>query len=81
MPAIEILLNGDGKLADVKDKMRPQGNPDSMRVITLDKGMTSGNPSVMIAFELADGTWVACETSVRLFQQAAAAMTGRYGYV
>ena len=46
---------------------------------TLQGGMTSGNPSVGIFAKLPDGNYVFIETSVRLFQMAAAAMTGKYG--
>jgi hypothetical protein len=77
-----VELAGDGAFEFLKDKsIRQQGTGTPIRVATLDQGMQSGNPSVAIAIELADGSYAVAQTSVRLFQQAAAAMTGKYGLV
>lgn len=57
----------------------------AMQVVTKDKGTDQGNPIVVIAFDvqMPDGTvrQVQATTTVRLFQQAAAATIGRYGHV
>ena len=88
MMQMTVNLNGDGAWPDLGDKQTAglliwlignDGPP--IQVCTLDGGMTSGNPSVAIRIDLPDGSVVVAETSVRLFQMAAAAMRGKYGDV
>jgi hypothetical protein len=53
-----------------------------LRVCTLDHGMASGRPSVAVFvdfFRLGRKETVVAQTSVKLFQLAAAAMLGKYG--
>lgn len=55
-----------------------------IHVVTKPRGTVEGNPVVVIAFDaMIDGKRCAVQatTTVRLFQQAAAAMRGRYGDV
>lgn len=78
---IKLDLNGDAAWVDIKDRIIEADYDELIRVATLDKGMKSGAPSVMIAIKMPDGKWVMGQVSVRVFQQAAAAMVGKYGYV
>jgi hypothetical protein len=85
MQVIDLSLHGDGAFADLADKPQeqilklPDGWP--IQIATLDGGMASGNPSVMIRIDLPDGKVVLAETSVKLWQMCAAAMRGKYGDV
>lgn len=87
MLAMDIKLDGDGIWSDLEDGKRPIHRVDDgvLRICTLEGGMQGGmqggNPSVVIRLDLADGSTVLAQTSVRLWQQAAAAMRGRYGDV
>jgi hypothetical protein len=84
MPQLEINVEGDGgAYAEVfKRCTRHVHLPDglSIRMETLDHGMTSGKPSVAIILELpAEDCVVIAQTSVRLFQMAAHATLAKYG--
>lgn len=83
MLMIDLKLNGDGAWTDLQgiDPGRIAKVPENtaIQIVTLGGGMASGKPSVMIRLDLPDGRLVLAETSVALFQMAAAAMTGRYG--
>ena len=80
MPQLDIRLDGDEAFADppgLQDRPRMKG--ELLRIATLDGGMESGRPSVALAILTEEGEIVFAETSVRLFQMAAAAITGKYG--
>lgn len=83
MLAMDIKLDGDGIWSDLEDGKRPIHRVDDgvLRICTLKGGMQGGNPSVAIRLDLPNGETVVAQTSVRLWQQAAAAMRGRYGDV
>lgn len=79
MPAITIILNGDGAFNDV-----PPGKIihtlEPIRVAALANGMTSGKPSIALGVFLPNGGGcVIAETSLVLFLSAADAMKARYG--
>ena len=79
MPVIDLKLNGDGAWPELAGRHGVVFVSEPIKIVTLDGGMASGKPSVMIRLDLPDGRLVLAETSVALFQMAAAAMTGRYG--
>ena len=79
MPVIDLKLNGDGAWPELAGRDGVVVVREPIQIVTLDGGMASGKPSVMIRLDLPDGRLVLAETSVALFQMAAAAMTGRYG--
>jgi len=51
-----------------------------MSIGVLEGGMTSGKPSVSMAFELPDGKTVFAETSLALFLTTARAFAAKYGW-
>src|SRR2546430_4242583 len=74
MPAISIILDGDGAFPDLRnagERIVHVTTPFS--VSRLRHGMASGLSSVMIRIDLPDGHIVLAETSMALFQQAASA--------
>ena len=80
MPEMTINLSGDGCWPDLKKKGFIETDPTKpIQLAALPAGMVSGKPSVSIRMDLPDGTVVIGETSVKLFQMAAAALTGRFG--
>lgn len=43
------------------------------------QGMQSGKTSVALSIKLKNGQWVFAETSLKMLQMAAAALSGKYG--
>lgn len=80
MPYLKINLSGDGSWPDLKD-CSPERMylTDQAQLVTLDRGMESGRPSVALRIDCPDGRVVIYQTSVGQFQQAAAALRGKYG--
>jgi len=74
---LSVHVNAEGVWADLSGRKILKATLTS--VGALPHGMTSGRTSVALRIELNDGSVVFAETSLRLFQQAAAAFTGRYG--
>lgn len=79
MPAIRLLLDGDGAFSDL------QGKEDSViylvemfTVATLTKGMTSGRPSLAIRIDLPDGRVVIQATSLGAWIMTTAALRGKF---
>lgn len=78
MPVLEIYLNAEGLLENVKEKdLIHLETP--ITVAALEAGMESGRPSVAFVFDLPDGKTVLAETSMLLFQAAARAFAARFG--
>jgi hypothetical protein len=79
MPAIDIVLDGDGAFADVpREKLGVSQEP--LRIAGLAGGMVSGNPSVAIGIFLPNGGGcVVAETSLKLFLGAADALKAKFG--
>jgi hypothetical protein len=77
MPELKIELNSEGKLTHLKNK--PIHVAEIEMITALPQGMQSGRTSVAIIIPLKDGSYVYAETSLRLFQLATAAFTGKYG--
>jgi len=73
MPGIQVILDGDGSMPDLADRMDDvihlTGSEISFHA--LKTGMTSGKSSVAIRVNLPDGKVVVAETSMRLFLEAA----------
>lgn len=80
MISMTINLNGDGAWPDLQGKtfVHLSGGAPPIQVAVLDRGMTSGRPSVALRFELPDGQTVVAETSARLFCSAARAIMAKH---
>jgi uncharacterized protein (UPF0371 family) len=79
MLMMDVNLNGDNAWPDL------QGKEDSIielekmiQVAVLDRGMTSGKPSVCFRLNLPDGKVVLAQTSARLFCTAAKMIMAKY---
>lgn len=81
MPGMRIVITGEG--GAFKDEFRHHSaiiSEADVGLETLDQGMTSGAPSVALFVEIPEqAVVVVAQTSVKLFQMAAAAMYGKYG--
>jgi hypothetical protein len=80
MISMHVVLQGEGAFADVPREQFIHMGRDAkpIQVVVLDKGMSSGKPSVALRLDLPDGTTVCAETSARLFVTAARAIHARY---
>ena len=79
MPAITIILDGDGAFDDVNPEKLGH-TTETIRIAALDKGMASGKPSLAIGVFLPhNGGCVIAETSLALFLTAADAFKARFG--
>ena len=80
MIPMTIILDGDNAWPELRDKPVIHLGKDApaIQVAVLDKGMTSGRPSVGLRLDLPDGQHVLAETSARLFCAAAKAIMARY---
>ena len=85
MVALHINLVGKGeefwKDIEAKNLQVPSGVKKglSIRIACLEAGMQSGKPSVVIATEQEDGSFVLAESSLALFLTAADAFKARFG--
>ena len=83
MPVISLQLSGDGAYPDLAgrqaDIIHLGNDAPPIGLSALAGGMTSGRTSVILRIDLPDGRVVLAETSLRLLQQAVAALTARYG--
>ena len=77
MPSMTINFEGDGAWPDLNSK-EVIPIEENIEVLVLDRGMTSGKPSVAFRFNLSDGRVVVAQTSAQLFCTAARAITARY---
>lgn len=78
MPAMKIIMDGDGCWPDLKLGGRPViHTTDPIEVALLRGGMKSGKASVGIRINLEDGRTVIAETSLALFTAAADAFRAR----
>jgi len=76
MISLAIILEGDGALGDVRERV-VEG--DFTKIMALDSGMASGKPSVGVVIELPDGRVVLGQTSMSLLLGAADAFRARFG--
>lgn len=75
MPNMNIVMDGDGALADIpRDKIIHVRNIEMMT--RLPGGMASGASSVGILIALPDGRYVFAETSLAILNTAVHAFTG-----
>ncbi len=84
MMDVKIILDGDGAFEYLQDEVENGKIKHGMleAVSARPEGMQpSGLPSVSFLIKLDDGTHVFAETSLKLFQMAAAGFMGRYGDV
>lgn len=77
MPAMRIVLDGDGQFPELQGKKIHRADIDSMTC--LQGGMASGKPSVAVLVQLDDGSVVFAETSLALLVSAARAFVARHG--
>jgi hypothetical protein len=80
---VRVILDGDGAFPEMADDTAA-GNVlqgELTAVTALPGGMVGGGCSVALIGELENGKKVFMETSLRLFQMAAAVFTGKYGDV
>ena len=77
MIPLVIKMDGDNAWPDLRGKTIHHVK-EKLEVAVLDKGMTSGRPSVAIRLDLEDGSSVIAETSARLFCAAAKALMAKY---
>lgn len=82
MIALDVFLNGDKAWPDLADRrddiIHLTGEGDMMGVAVLDRGTTSGKPSVALRLDLPGGKVVIAETTARLFCTAAKAIMAKY---
>ena len=82
MAYITMIMDGDNCWPDLKDNLDKvihlANDAPPLQVALLDKGMTSGRPSVMLRIDLPDGRVVLAETSLRLFALACRAFASKY---
>jgi len=78
MTTLQILLNGDGAWPDMVPEKTIKGN--LVGVAALAAGMETGRASVSFRVELPDGQLVFCETSMRLFLNAANIFRTKYAH-
>jgi hypothetical protein len=75
MTAMDLILDGDGKLEEWKDAMKEI--PSTPKLLFLEHGMVSGLPSAMFAFEV-DGTMHYKEVSGRLVAMVLSAILHKF---
>lgn len=80
MPIINLNLSGDGAWPDLQDKevIHLTGDVPAWEIAALERGMTSGSPSLALRLDLPDGRVVIAETSVKAFLTAAAAIRAKF---
>lgn len=81
MVAIVLDVEGEGawlELAGMKN-VREWIRDKPIKIAGLEAGTKSRAPSVAIRFDLADGTSVVAETTLKLFLTAADALKARFG--
>lgn len=80
MPDVKIIIDGlQEPIPGLPNDRSTVLTADLKSVAVLSDGMQSGRPGVALVGQLADGRTVFMETSLRIFQAAAGAFTGRYG--
>ena len=81
MPVLKLNMEGDGCWQDLHTLFasRHLRRSESIEIAVMEKGMTSGKPSVAIRVNLDEGDVVIAETSLALFLSAADAFKGKYG--
>jgi hypothetical protein len=70
MPALDIILHGDGCWPDLKEHPDRVIHLNNVAMAALPGGMTSGQTSVSIRIDLPDGRVVIAETSLALLGTA-----------
>lgn len=84
MPALNIVLDGDGAFPDLIDRrwddvIHLGNDAPAITVTGLAGGMMSGRPSLMLRLDLPNGKVVLAETSWALFHAAHAAFVAKFG--
>jgi hypothetical protein len=77
MSALNLVLDADGKFPHLAEK--PQRAVESITITGLEGGTRDGQPSVGILIELADGSYVLPQTTLKLFLTVADALKAKYG--
>lgn len=77
MPAIHLNLEGDNAWPDLE----PDGfvvGPEEWRLAVLERGMSSGKPSIALRLDLPTGQTVIAQTSLAAWIAVTCALRGRY---
>lgn len=77
MIALDVFVDGDACWPDLTERGFVEGR--WVGIAALSHGTVSGKPTVTVRIDLPDGQTVLAETTLALFQGAAAAFRGRYG--
>lgn len=79
MPVIDVSIIRDGDPPPFPDIQDPIHLPDQpWRLAVIERGMSSGAPSLVIVIDLPDGKTVIAETSVAVWIAATAGMRGAF---
>ena len=76
MTVMTLIMDGDGAMAHLRGRETIQ--LERMSIALLVGGMSSGQPSISIFFELPDGKVVFAQTSFKLFMAAADVLRARF---
>lgn len=74
---IPLSVKFEGKWDDLKEENIVFAK-NGMQVLVIERGMSSGKPSVAIRLDLPDGKSVVAETSARLFCSAGRMVAAKY---
>jgi len=77
MPAISLEVEGDGKFPELLNAKIHHVTQD-IKLSALRGGMQSGATSVMFVMPLDDGSYVCCETSLKLLRTATKVLEDYY---
>lgn len=82
MPVLDIFANGENCWPDLHPSRGKGYKPGTIEgIAAMPAGTVNERPTVTLRIRLDTGETVLAETTLRLFQQAAAAFRGRYGEV
>lgn len=79
MTGIDLRLDGDRAAEDLIEPGNQVHDVNGFRLAVLERGMTSGRPSVGVIVKLDSGDVVVIQTSLRALYAAVAAIRARYG--
>lgn len=78
MIGLDLILDGDGALAEYAAHPEKLEKAEGVKLVFLDHGMQSGLPSLMVCLVKANGRLVYSEISARLFTTAARAVLAKW---
>ena len=81
MTMLKVILDIDHRPSEADWNASVIGNAEIIEVVGIPDGTANGKPAVAIIVRTPDGETFFCQTTMALFQTAAAAFIGRYGDV